>query len=278
MRKRIRGFSEIMKNKAKLVPLILICPLLFMANSAAPYAYPEEYEDFEVTNVTYGDIDSDYRYPVSIEVKNTGESYMMLHNHFFANTENESLNFYRNGIHYTNTGIACIGPNQSATLIADRNVIQQYELSAYSFYAEAYSQYVSATYSGVRLDEVEQYSDYALYSFTIEGFKYDTNYYYSPIVEFTAKGESYCIYNYSLNDYFYVSLLDKTLTAEDFEFTGIKLIQGRNRVSRDIESMWLTIWILLGITLFVGFLISLAFIPLIIKSATKKKVESNKTL
>ena len=280
MRERIRRGGQIMKNKSKFIPLLLLCPLLFMGNSPAPYDGGDVYEDFEVSNLTYGEKDIDDKYPLTIDVKNTGTGYMLVGSSFYMEaSNNDYVNCYHELVSYRYYDDVCIGPNQTAKLISDGSVSQQYELNEYRIVCRGYQEVIETTYGSIKLEDKADVSgvNSAYYYFSIEDLKTDNEYYYSMIVDMNVKDKNVAFKYYSAMDEFSVCLNDRTLTEEDFTINGVYLIRGRNKTIDFINDTWTIVYVCLGVTLFVGFLVSLAFIPLIVKVSTKRTKKEDVT-
>ena len=275
MRKRIRSGGQIMK-KTRFIPLLLLCPLMFMGNSPAPYNVGDVYEDFEVSNIVYGEPNVDNRYPFSVDVKNTGTGYMCVGNSFYMEANNNDYsNCYHELVSYRNYADVCLGPGQTATLVSDNYVSTQHELSEYRVVAYGFKDFFETSFTSIDFNKKENVYgvDAAGYYFEIKNLKLDNDYYYSMIIDTTIKGENIAFKFYSATDEFNICLNDRTYVAEDFVFNNIYLIRGRSLVNDRVEELWILGYGITSGILFVGFLVSLAFIPMIVKSARKKAEE-----
>ena len=272
-----------MKNKTALFPLLLVCPLLFMANSPAPYTDTEEYNDYTITNLTYGEQDEDHKYPLRLTINNTGSDYMPIGYEIEACTKdndyfyllNEQVS-YRTYIYYART---CIAPNTSMELVASDPLSRQYELSDLRIDARCYKVTSEASYSSISLvgkDSVE-YDNTCFYNFVINDFKFDDNYYNAMIVDMNIKENRIAFQFSEADDEFGLALVDDTLTEADFTINSVQLIQGRSKFVERINDTWTIVYVCLGVTFFIGFLVSLGFIPLIVKASTKRAKKEDVT-
>ena len=68
-------------KKKSFIPLLLLAPMFFMANSPAPWMPPEEYNDFNVVYVTYTKSErsgTSYLYDYELDIENMGDKYLIL--------------------------------------------------------------------------------------------------------------------------------------------------------------------------------------------------------
>lgn len=271
-----------MNNKAKLIPILLLCPVLFMANSPAPESYDPviDYSDFEVTNREYVEVEGD-TYRLAVDVTNTGDKYMIADNAFGAFILHDEILFRLDSIVSDLYLDELIAPHQTVHLISWDKVQNSFPLEMYSFSAKAIDneRFKTPQYSEIKLYDKEVLNRVTSYDFRLKGLVYSHEYYYQTIYDINVKDMNFSFRSYYFDDYISIYLKDSDYVEEDFVFNAIHIIPISNRSINDINDIWSGVWTGIGITIIAGFFISPAFIPLIIKSAKKKRrEEQEKTL
>ena len=271
-----------MNNKAKLIPILLLCPVLFMANSPAPESYDPviDYSDFEVTTREYVEAENE-TYRLAVDVTNTGDKYMIVDNAFSAFILRDEILFRKEGLSSYIFHSDLIAPHQTAHLVSCDKVQTSFSLEMYAFTAEAIDneRAIMPKYSGIKLEQKDIFSEYTSYCFELQGLVYSQEYYYAAIYDFNIKGENHCFNSYYFDSWINVYLKSSHYVEEDFVLNRIYIIPTGSRLISNVDETWSVVWNGIGIAIIAGFFISPAFIPLIIKSAKKKRrKEQEKTL
>ena len=259
-----------MKIKANIIPLLLVTPLLFMANSPYPYGMPEPYEDYEIKELVYTP-NSNGGFDVTLTIENKGEGYMNVNDRLSFYTSIDVVYFHDGMVNRDARWVTtCLAPHKTMTLYGNNPVTEEYSPEDYvDKYVNAYVSYEKVDCSGVNIDELEIDNDSNLVRayFSLIDLKIDNNYHYTYIFDMEVKGESIALAFDGNN--FEVDFNDATLKKEDIVFNGVYSVQGtKSRLF--IEDYWMIGWIVFGVVLGIGIVISLGFLPLIITSSIKK--------
>ncbi len=260
-----------------------MCPFLFMGNSPAPESYDPviDYSDFEVTNREYVEAEND-TYRLAVDVTNTGDKYMLVENAFGAFTLNDEILFRLDGIVSDLYLDELIAPHQTVHLISwDKMQNNSFPLEMYTFSAKAIDneRFKTPKYSEIKLYDKNVLSEATSYDFRLKGLVYSHEYYYETIFDINVEDMNISFRSYYFADYISIYLKDSDYVEEDFVFNAIYIIPIRNRTIYDINDIWSGVWTGIVVASIAGFFISPAFIPLIIKSAKKKRrEEQEKTL
>lgn len=246
-------------KKIDLLPLLLISPLLFMANSPAPYAYETEYEDFEVTDlVLTKEGTNDYSYYLSLT--NLGEGYLSISRFdidYYADYSKEINDLFSSDLYLL--------PHETCSLKG--HIDQEVKEDDVTFYAYAFKTYSFVEYKSATYKEKEvRYRDedtYYCYSFEIDGYPRSDDFYYTYLIEFSFGETDFAINAHS--SYFEIAFKEE-VEPSNITFKRMVAIQGREKRNNYIASIWITVWVIVGILFFLGFLVSLIVVPILLFS------------
>lgn len=251
-------------KKIGFLPLLSITPLLMGLNAVPPYSYPDAYEDFEVSNFALG-AKEDERYPFSLELENKGEGYIQLNDFTFQEKKQESNYYY----YIDSCGDLVIAslflaPKQKTPASGRVDFEASYEdlifrsraFKTYSFKEAGEIKNTALTTS--KFDTKTYYE----YHYEIVNLVEDEDYYYSYLVEFVYDDITYAVQCYS--ETFYISFLKEIDPDKDVTFGRVVTIQGRERRNNNLSSIWITIWIVVGILFTLGFFVSVVVVPIVL--------------
>ena len=253
-------------KKINLLPLLLISPLLFMANSPAPYAFETEYEDFEVKDLLLN-IEGTNDYSYSLSLTNLGEGYLSISrfdiDYYFDYSKECS------GILSSDLFLL---PHETCSLKG--HIDQEVKEDDVTFHAYAFKTFSFVEYKSVTYKEKEvRYGDditYYCYSFEIDGYPRSDDFYYTYLMEFSYGETDFAINAHS--SYFEIAFKEE-VEPSNITFKRMVAIRGREKRNNYISSIWITVWVIVGIIFFLGFLASLIVVPLVIlnKKPWRKK-------
>lgn len=246
-------------KKINLLPLLLISPLLFMANSPAPYAYEGEYEDFEVTDLVLNkEGTNDYSY--SLSLSNLGEGYLSLNRFdldYYVDYSKECSGILSSDLYLL--------PHETCSLKG--HIYEEVNEDDILFHAYAFKTYSFVEYKNITYKEKEvRYGDditYYCYSFEIDGYPSSDDFYYTYLVEFSFGEIDFAIN--ARSSYFEIAFKEE-IDPSNITFNRMVAIQGREKRNNYITSIWITVWVIVGIIFFLGFLASLIVVPLVVLS------------
>ncbi len=228
----------------KFLPLLLVAPLLVCAKPALPpYAWPHDYFDFEVSDFTVGASLGDNTYEYSLNLKNTGEEYIVLDYFGFAS----SGDTYSYSTFYLNE---CLKPNASVAINGEMHG-NEYDADETRYYVQAVFPSLAATYSSVSLYTTYTYEydngNVYEYTFYAEDLSDNPEYYVSYLVHANVKGvEKYYFCTYQ---YFDIRTTEEVDPDAEIEILGVDLVYGRNKRQEQINNLWTAIWIILAVIL-----------------------------
>lgn len=248
-----------------------------MANSPYPYVRDEPYEDFLITNITYGEkCEDDYElYYVDFSIENTGDQYLTIRSIYCGK---EQQDYYL----IIDTGYSELLPPHTSNTFKGR--AQKIDPPGITYkYGTAYAvDNKLATYSGVTYITENDISNGheaigKTYEFEINGLKTENDYYYTVIVDYELNGQKHATLTNNVKGFSIDYYGEETPSHEEFKVTGMHLLQGRNRVNAYTRSMWIVIWIVMGILFFMGFIASLIVVPIILftKKPWNKAIKNN---
>ena len=271
-----------MKNKTALIPLLVCAPLLFMGNSPVSHVYPDYYENFEITAISFEEETED-GYPFSVTITNNGDGYLDLMN-FDLSNDNDFYTFEDPAFYSMNANVL-LAPHTSGTYISKFCAASPFSLEDAIGYGRAYlldsknSPSLEFTYSGIAFEEKRIANGGAYYYFDVQDFnvKDEGYYYYAKIVDVTIKGTKYSFLDQNNGNLITICLVDDTLTAEDFTFESIHVIQGYSTGKRESENLLMGVGVCaLAILGAVAIIVSLGVFPLFILPAIIKKAKKKK--
>lgn len=179
------------KNKLLMSCTMLALPLL-MANSPAPFAYPDKYDDAEVSYVKTGETDNENLYEITIE--NNGSGYVNIRHSSFDNLHIEDDYYY---------DYELVAPNKTMTFSASISKNKQINESNFAVYA--YTEFGEKTHA------ISDISSFEKTFIGREDENHNRTYLYTYRVTFTSTklldvdyNESviYCV-NYGGSDHYY---------------------------------------------------------------------------
>lgn len=278
-----------MKTKLKLIPALLVAPLLFMGNSPVSYVWPHYYEDYEITNLTFGEHEED-GYPFTITLQNNGDKYIDIGRTFELTTITDYFKFEDDRVCEDSLANVVLAPHSSATYKASGKTEEVFSLDdqTVSVYCYAYdvvqeeNNSFEYEWTTIKFIEKETIKDGAYYSFEISDFFVEGSdyYYYAKIFDVTIKGEKYSFIDNNQNNILLFGLKDDTLTAQDIIIDNLYVIRGDSTGKKETEKLlqglgWFGISCLIGLGVFATVGIFPIFIlPSIIKKAKKNKKEA----
>lgn len=220
-----------MKNKMALIPLLAMSPVLFMGaglSARYPYAIPDGYENFEITDLSYSEPDAYNNYTLTVTLKNTGDGYLGTDDQNFIVSIRDDYHGFSNVITAERGNDFYIPPHESAVLVCQGVFSQKYELDELEFSARGFKDFQPMRYSNIKLVEtvIEEEAPNALYRFEIEEAEMPESGYYTKVIDCTVDGNHVAFINPGQDTSFSLALLDKTLVEEDFVFNRVFLIEG----------------------------------------------------
>ncbi len=282
-----------MKNKLKFIPFLLAVPLLFMANSPYPYATDEPYEDFTATFVSREKNDEEDIDNLTLNISNTGTGYLNLFSLYTKiNNKGFSLRYPTvNGFVVDSSGLGgafLLPPNESLNVVYDlthERASDVLDFSEVTYTAEAFSEYTKME-ADVEIELVNTDTskpNETTYAFKLFGLKdFESGYNYSGITVFTVKGTKVAVHSMnwdSGSSSFYVTSYDETLTADDFIFTELYMVQGRKFYGNPLAAVAALLAIFVGaavillpaLAIVVFVILPAILIPIIVTKSVKKR-------
>ncbi len=228
-----------MKNKLKFIPFLLAVPLLFMANSPYPYDRPILYEDFsaEVISYNYEKNESVYINELKLSVNNTGDGYMNL-DYFAAKKGDEKVEGYSpviNGLQTPYNHSLLLPPDETNTVEYDLTTTSrnEFDFNGATITYKAFITYEKVEGVDYKIEltnkQVTSY-DLHIYTFEVSGLKgFESNYYYSGIVDFTVNGTHLGIYSadWDSGETRFDIYAYEDLNESDFVFNALYKLKGR---------------------------------------------------
>jgi len=264
-----------MRKKIAIFPLLFVSPLLFMANSPAPAAFPlESYHDFIVTNFVQSDEkNEEEKYEFSITIKNFGDNYLLFNAPNFAVVDKNNTYGYIDSISRTDTALNP-GTTRTFSGTSSKKLIVDDDLE---FHSAVYSSPYLGKYKSVTFKEKSEMSDGTFrYWFSVDKLEVDDEFYHSYIIDYSYLGEKRAFDQQSYLNDFYITL-EEDLDGQDIEINKVLVANGRSKRASSISSMWLIIWIVIGIFASMGLIAAAIVLPIVIPMAVrKKKAESQK--
>ena len=265
-------------KKTKLIPLLMGLPFLLMGNSPVSHTYPHYYEDYEITNLHFGD-PIEGQYPLDITIKNTGDGYIAISEAFWLSTDDEGFEFEDENVMEDESFAVCLAPHSSGTYIASNLANETFTLENAYPNCYAYTDLSEATYSSLNFSFKKAVAMGELFYYELEDFDDGFNGYYhsSKIINIEVKGVPYSFVSHTSVSTVEFGLRDQTITAEDITVKSLYIAKGDSTGKQETEQffkglMWCGIAVLgaaVGLVLFGVFPIFI--LPVIIRKAKKKK-------
>ena len=275
-----------MKNKFKLIPALLVAPLLFMGNSKVSHVWPDYYVDYEITNITFGEQEED-GYPFSVTVQNNGDSYIDIGQTFEITTRTQYFKLVENSVLDSFIPNLLLAPHSSMTCPANEKSEEVFSLDdgTVNVYCYAYkvtqeeNESFEYEWTGFKFKEKKLTDGGAYYyiealDFFVEGSDY---YHFAKVYDLTIKGEKYSFIDNNSDNILCFGLKDDTLTAEDITVDNFYVIRGSSTGKKETERIlmglgWFGIACLIGIGIFITIgIFPLFILPPIIRKAKSKK-------
>ena len=224
-------------KKKLLIPVLMLTPLLLMGNSPAPWQPPQEYNDFKVIDLSFGD--GEYE----LNIENYGEKYIVL-DRISVYTDDEilpNLEVYND---------QCLAPGDSGVyrggIGKDYTSEEIKEVRAYAVEVEGPASYTSIKFDKESQIESRNEKQESWYYYNIEGIKKDKEYYYYSIIDLTIEGERFVYYSIQrISDGFY--FVNKSgLSENDIQIEDIYLVRGR-KIDYTITNIFYGVLAALGI-------------------------------
>ena len=282
-----------MKNKAKFIPFLLAVPLLFMANSPYPYATDEPYEDFTATFVSREKNDEEGIDNLTLNISNTGTGYLNLSS-LYTEVSNQGFSLRyptANGFAVANNWRSdgfLLPPKESLNVVYDlthEHAPADLDFSEVTYTGQAFSEYTKME-ADVEIELVNTDTskpNETTYEFKLFGLKgFESGYNYSGITVFTVKGTKVAVHSMnwdSGSSSFYVTSYGETLTADDFVFTELYMVQGREFYGNSIAAVATFLLIFVGaavillpaLAIVVFVILPAILIPIIVTKSVKKR-------
>lgn len=258
-----------MKKKVFLLPLLMVTPLFFMANSPAPTAFPSErYYNFVVTNFVQSDEKNENnRYDFSITIKNNGDNYLFFNgSNFYVYDSNQNYG------HINTSSITdyAVNPGKTRTLAGSspNKLVINDDLQ---FIASTYSKPYQGKYESITFVEKQKQDDLYFYYYSVNELEVDDEYYHSYIIDYSYLGESRAFDTHYLSGDRFTIVLDEDLGEEDLEINKVMVANGRSKRAGTISSMWIIIWIVIGAVFLMALVAACIVLPIVIPMAVRKK-------
>ena len=251
-------------KKIGFLPLLTVTPLLMGFNAVPPYQHPDAYEDFEVSNFALGTKEED-EYPYSLELENKGEGYIQLSD-FTFHKKNDDSSYYYIADSCSDLVITSLylAPKQKTPI----NGRVDFEATSedLAFISRAFQTYsyreaegIEFASSGTTQLDSKTYYDYY---FKIANLTVDQDYYYTYLIEFTYEDITYAVECYS--ETFYINFLKEIDPSKDVTFGRVVTIQGRYKRKDRLDSIWLTIWIIVAAIIVLGGIVGAIIVPFVL--------------
>lgn len=219
-------------KKKSFIPLLLLAPMFFMANSPAPWNPPEEYNDFNVVYVTYTKSErsgTSYLYDYEIDIENTGDKYLILDRFSVDYSMSNNYKFENLSSIFQDQ---CLAPLESGvyTGMCDGDYSEKdIKFQAYAVKPESALEYKDLSFDKETVLEDREYyrQGCSSYSFNISGVKLDNEYHWTLIIDATVKGERFTYYSLSSIGS-KISFVNKSgISESDISIDGLYLVRGR---------------------------------------------------
>ena len=219
-------------KKKSFIPLLLLAPMFFMANSPAPWNPPEEYNDFNVVYVTYTKSErsgTSYLYDYDLDIENMGDKYLILDRFSVDYSMSNNYKFENLSSIFQDQ---CLAPKESGiyTGMCDGDYSEKdIKFQAYAVTPEYTLEYKDLSFDKETVLEDREYyrQGCSLYSFNINGAKLDKEYHWSLIIDATVKGERFTYYSVSSIGS-KISFVNKSgISESDISIDGLYLVRGR---------------------------------------------------
>lgn len=260
-------------KKYHLIPILTLLPVLFMANSPYPYSNGDVYEDFKCNAVSYDSEKTDGYYKTQLTVENYGDLYLSLSsiNLYDAVADQSEESSYLGDVNENIYWNWLLPPSctMDVEAMSRRNdvTLENLNLKGFAFAPEETPTYKSIIYSDEEKCDF-YYSDasFYVYTFDINGLSFSDEWYYTLIIDYEIGGVKYAQRQEgSTLGYIRLNSPSKVNDPQnEITVTKLSLVRGINKRSRMTESIWITIWVVLAITLFIGFLVSLVVVPIVL--------------
>lgn len=260
-------------KKYHLIPILTLLPVLFMANSPYPYSNGDVYEDFKCNAVSYASEKEDGYYKTQLTIENYGSQYLSLSsiNLFDKAGEESDEATYLGDVSENIYWNWLLPPNTSMDVeaMSRRNDVTLENLTVKGF---AFAPLETPTYKSITYSNEEKadayYSDtsFYIYTFDVNGLRFSDEWYYTLIIDYEIGGVKYA-QRQEGSTLGYIRLNSPTKLEDpqnELTVTGMSLVRGMNKRNRYSQSLWITIWIVVAIALFLGFLASLIVVPLVL--------------
>lgn len=280
-------------KKTIFLPFLLMSPLLFIANSPAPY-YADftnvvYSEDYQLSNLTYGaketmgDLEL---YPFTLDVQNNSDFYL---SYWSLDIQVETSDPYVNGVqafkiltpYYDEE---CIKPSETMTVMG--YALEQYPLDQlYAGRGYGYSSSgVSAEFNGFTLEgKTIDYPGNQYYKKTCRydihlgrvSYEQEDGYVYAAIYEYSLNGHTYYHFERNMPNYFEIYSFED---ANQIEIKSVSVIKEPYRtynyggdLGTILKGFGIVCLILLGVLLGIGWIVS--SIIVLVKQPWRRKNE-----
>ena len=248
-------------KKGKLLPLILLASPLLLANSPAPFASPDHYDDYAITNITYKEsVQVPGSYLFSLEVTNLGDGYLELVNllDYRFTIFNQYYDLY-------------LRPHEK-TIVRGRTD-KQYQITQLDTEGFGFTNYISLSEykftntSSPEKDEGNEEENHCYYyGFEAKYTLPSNDYHYSMLIDYTIKDKKYTQY-YSYDTEIITLISEDNVAAEEIHIDGLSVIRGRYSAGTKFNA---TAYILIAILaigmilLFGGIIVAIILMPIIL--------------
>lgn len=203
-------------KKRLFLPLI-VAPILFMANSPAPWIPPQEYEDYKIISLSI-DVNE---YELNIE--NIGNKYIVL----------DDISYYNGDSQLSNPDVysnQCLAPGDSGIYYGEcRNISspEEIKLNVYAVEVEGPASYTNVKFDKESVLERSDGKNVSWYYYKLEGIKKDKDFRYFSVVDLTIKGERFVYYSTQQIDTGFSFMCESGLSENDIQVENIYLVRGR---------------------------------------------------
>ena len=277
-----------MKNKMKYIPILLATPLLFMGADYGDHvggAYPNYYEDYQVTAIDFEAADENGKYPFTITIENTGDSYIAVTRNFGLEYHNDYFTFIDESVIGDVDNGLCLAPHSTGTYKSFTPASETFSLDDSSHYCYAYAIYqnIEVEYTNIKYIGKEATEGGAYYTYEAQDYSYHDEegneyYYYSKMVDVTIKGEKYAFFDDFASKDIRFGLTDDTLMESDIIVNEIRLIQGSETGKRFSDALMKgALWCVVAIAGAIFLILTLGVFPIfILPVIIRKSRQKNK--
>lgn len=266
-------------NKKALMPVLVVFPLLFMANSAMHYYIKTvSYTDYQINSITYGEI-FEYRYKCEYVIENTGQSFMDLTT-FNPHLKANEVTRYDGSIELCIPTKMFLGPGQTITLngySAGMYELEELEVDVKACKLGNEVSFGDCSYIEERKQRLRDSTGTMMYGycFNFENLSVQekNDYYYSIMVEYEYNGATYYQLDYSGQETFLIYRLeDIENPADSIHIKKCFVTLGSQKSNFDFKGLFKvfgTILLYMFIVLVVGlslvaFVLAFFLVPIII--------------